>query len=48
MMTVTLFLAWATWVSKCVGKIIIIIARAVGKFCLPVQDVQGQTYSMMS
>ena len=48
MMNVTPFLAWAIWVSKCVGKIIIIIARAVGKFCLPVQYAQGQTYSMMS
>lgn len=47
-MNVTLFLAWTTWVSKCVGKIIIIIARAVDQFCLPAQDVQGQTYGMMS
>ena len=48
MMNVTLFLAWTTWVSKCVGKIIIIIARAVDKFHFPAQDAQGQTYSMMS
>ena len=47
-MNVTLFLAWTTWVSKCVGKIIIIIARAVDKFHFPAQDAQGQTYSMMS
>lgn len=29
------------------GKIIIIIARVVDKFCLPAQDVQGQIYDMM-